>query len=64
MSCIEHKTTATGSTGGKDYNDFEAMAPRAPAKTPAERRNGKHVKMNDLPPKVCICRTTIISRRT
>ena len=37
MSCIEP-------------NAGVAMEPRAPRKTPADRKNGKHVKANDLPP--------------
>jgi biotin synthase-related radical SAM superfamily protein len=35
MSCIEHKSS---------------MEPRPPLKTPVDRKNGKHVKMNDIPP--------------
>jgi len=50
MSCIEHKTTPAGQSGERDFNAFETMAPRAPARTPADRRNGRHVKANDLPP--------------
>jgi biotin synthase len=33
-----------------DYNAFEVMEPRLPGKTPVDRRNGKHVKANDIPP--------------
>ncbi|MGI9249013.1 MAG: radical SAM protein, partial [Woeseiaceae bacterium] len=35
MSCIEHKSS---------------MEPRVPLKTPVDRKNGKHVKKNDIPP--------------
>jgi biotin synthase len=37
MSCFEHKSNTE-------------MEPRAPLKTPVDRRNGKHVKANDIPP--------------
>jgi biotin synthase-related radical SAM superfamily protein len=37
MSCIEPKSSM-------------GMEPRFPDKTPADRRNGKHVKANDIPP--------------
>ena len=37
MSCIEPKANI-------------AMEPRFPEKTPADRRNGKNVKSNDIPP--------------
>ena len=37
MSCFEHKSNVE-------------MEPRAPLKTPADRKNGKHVKANDIPP--------------
>ena len=59
MGCIEQKksTVADGSgrspaTGdnGHDYNAFDAMAPRVPGKTPVDRRFGKPVKANDIPP--------------
>jgi biotin synthase len=50
MGCIEHKTTPADGKGGRDFNAFEAMEPRTPAKTPSERRNGRHVKSNDIPP--------------
>jgi biotin synthase-related radical SAM superfamily protein len=57
MGCIEHKkspaaagqTPAAGDTG-HDYNPYDAMEPRLPGKTPVDRRNGKHVKANDIPP--------------
>jgi len=52
MSCIEHKTTpsAPGAAESRDYNPFDEMEPRAPLKTPVDRKNGKHVKANDIPP--------------
>ena len=50
MSCIEHKTTPANGETGKDFNAFEAMEPRPPVRTPADRKNGKHVKANDIPP--------------
>ena len=37
MSCFEHESNVE-------------MEPRAPLKTPADRKNGKHVKSNDIPP--------------
>jgi biotin synthase len=37
MSCFEHKSNVE-------------MEPRAPLKTPVDRRNGKQVKVNDIPP--------------
>jgi len=52
MSCIEQKKSpAEGATEGSDFNPFDVMVPRPPERTPAERRNGKHVKANDIPPK-------------
>ncbi len=50
MGCIEHKTSPAATDGDNDFNAFDAMQPRAPLKTPVERRNGRHVKDNDLPP--------------
>ena len=50
MGCIEHKTSPAATDGDNDFNPFDAMQPRAPLKTPAERRNGRHVKANDIPP--------------
>ena len=50
MSCIENKTQPADTRNGRDHNPFDVMAPRSPAKTPLERRNGKHVKNNDIPP--------------
>ena len=50
MGCIENRSTPNDSTAEKDYNSFATMAPRAPVKTPADRKNGRHVKDNDLPP--------------
>ena len=52
MSCIEQKTTPAKIEQGsaQDFNAFETMAPRVPLKTPVDRRNGKNVKANDIPP--------------
>ena len=52
MSCIEHKTTPAEPNGaaGPDHNPFDVMQPRMPQKTPADRKNGRHVKANDIPP--------------
>lgn len=52
MSCIEHKTTPSQGKdeARRDYNPFDVMEPRAPLKTPVDRKNGKHVKVNDIPP--------------
>ncbi len=52
MSCIEQKKgPPTNAAEGADFNPFEAMVPRSPERTPADRKNGKHVKANDIPPK-------------
>jgi biotin synthase len=52
MSCFETRTEASqdASRASQDHNPFDAMAPRAPSRTPVERRNGRHVKANDIPP--------------
>ena len=50
MSCIEHKKTPATDDKGRDFNPFEIMEPRAPLKTPVDRKNGKPVKANDIPP--------------
>ena len=52
MSCIEQKATPaqSGTADRDDHNAFEAMQPRVPEKTPIDRRNGRHVKANDIPP--------------
>jgi len=50
MGCIEHKTSPAATDGDHDFNAFDAMQPRAPLKTPVERRNGRHVKDNDVTP--------------
>ena len=52
MSCIEHKTTpsASATRASRDFNPFDEMEPRAPLKTPVDRKNGKPVKANDIPP--------------
>ena len=50
MGCIEHKKSPAVNDTGQDYNPFDAMEPRLPEKTPVDRRNGKPVKANDIPP--------------
>ena len=52
MSCIEQKSAPApgGARAQDDYNAFDSMQPRHPEKTPVERRNGRHVKANDIPP--------------
>jgi biotin synthase len=51
MSCIEPKSTASANArSDRDHNPFAEMEPRAPLKTPQERKNGRHVKANDIPP--------------
>jgi biotin synthase len=52
MSCIEpsRPPANAGATASADHNDFAAMQPRAPAPTPAERRNGARVKSADERP--------------
>ena len=52
MSCIESKASLPLSNGesGEDHNPFEIMQPRIPLKTPADRKNGRHVKSNDIRP--------------
>ena len=50
MGCIEHKKSPAADGNGHDFNAFEEMEPRLPGKTPVDRRNGKHVKANDIPP--------------
>jgi len=66
MGCIENKSApaAGDSKSGKDFNPFEIMEPRPPSKTPVDRKNGKHVKANDIPPKAYTCPTIITWRRT
>ena len=49
MGCIDHKKTPATDSNGRDYNPYEVMEPRLPEKTD-DRRNGKHVKANDIPP--------------
>jgi biotin synthase len=53
MGCIKQEGLKTSRRGGdgKDFNPFEAMQPRLPAKTPKDRRNGAYVKQNDLAPR-------------
>jgi biotin synthase len=50
MGCIEQKKSLATHDTGQDYNPYDVMEPRLPGKTPVERRNGKHVKANDIPP--------------
>jgi len=50
MGCIEQKKSPAADGNGHDYNAFEVMEPRTPGKTPVDRRFGKHVKANDIPP--------------
>ena len=65
MSCIEHKTKpAPVSDDALDFNPFDAMEPRVPLKTPTDRKNGKHVKANDIPPQGVSCRITTFLRHT
>ncbi|MDT8318973.1 MAG: radical SAM protein [Xanthomonadales bacterium] len=51
MSCVKTEGTQPADRGpdGLDFNPFEAMAPRAPGKTPKELRNGGRVKSRDVP---------------
>jgi len=53
MSCIESKANPTRANGdsGEDHNPFEIMQPSIPLKTPADRKNGRHVKSNDISPR-------------
>ena len=52
MSCIEQKKgPAAGARDETDFNPFDAMVPRRPERTPADRKNGKHVKANAIPPR-------------
>jgi biotin synthase-related radical SAM superfamily protein len=52
MGCIEQKSTPAAGRARtqSDHNSFESMQPRYPQKTPADRRNGRNVKANDVPP--------------
>ncbi len=52
MSCIEPSRLPAnaGPAAPVDHNEFAAMQPRAPAPTPAERRNGARVKSADERP--------------
>ena len=50
MGCIEQKKSPAATDTGPDFNAYDVMEPRLPEKTPADRRNGKHVKANDIPP--------------
>ena len=52
MSCIEQKKgPAAGARDETDFNPFDAMVPRRPERTPADRKNGKHVKANAIAPR-------------
>jgi biotin synthase len=52
MSCVKSQGAqpADAGRGGLDYNPFDTMAPRAPGKTPKNRRNGAWVKSSDIAP--------------
>ena len=52
MSCVkpEGSQPADSRRDGLDFNPFDSMAPRAPAKTPREMRNGARVKSQDVAP--------------
>jgi biotin synthase len=52
MGCIknENATTAERRRDGLDFNPWDAMEPRAPAKTPREMKNGAPVKASDVAP--------------
>jgi biotin synthase len=51
MSCLTTPPAAAAhDASAGDFNAFETMQPRAPARTPPERRNGARVKSADLPP--------------
>ena len=52
MTCLKPETAAPSNSGpgGRDYNPFDVMAPRAPGAIPKEFKNGGRVKTNDVPP--------------
>ncbi len=52
MTCLKPENAAPGETGkgGRDFNAFQDMAPRAPEEAPRETRNGARVKTNDVAP--------------
>lgn len=52
MSCVKSETALPGGKGatGLDFNPYAAMEPRAPAKVPAELRNGRPVKEANVAP--------------
>ena len=50
MGCIEQKSTPAENGNGPDFNAYEAMEPRVPAKTPQDRKFGRNVKDADVPP--------------
>jgi biotin synthase-related radical SAM superfamily protein len=52
VSCVKPEGSLPADSGdaGLDFNPFEIMAPRAPARTPRELRNGARVKNQDIVP--------------
>ncbi len=52
MSCLKPENAGPGENGpdGLDFNPFDVMEPRAPAKPPKEARNGGRVKAADARP--------------
>ena len=52
MTCLKPENAGPGESGkdGLDYNSFDVMEPRAPAKPPKEARNGGRVKAADVRP--------------
>ena len=52
MSCIKNTAGAASeeTSNARGFNAFEAMHPRLPDRTPADRRNGRRVKDANLPP--------------
>jgi biotin synthase len=52
MSCVKSQGSRPAEKGqnGLDFNPYEMMQPRAPEKTPQDRRNGARVKSQDVEP--------------
>ena len=52
MTCLKPETARPAETGpgGRDYNPFALMQPRAPALTPKELKNGGRVKADNVAP--------------
>ena len=52
MTCLKPENAEPGAVGagGRDYNAFEVMQPRATNAVPAELRNGGRVKHNNVAP--------------